>query len=134
MKLELRTLTFRLRREENDIPRSLVPHRVDERIVGVQDRVTLTFYDGSDDALYVRELFDSVDAAQSKVIGSHVQHDANIDFVETKACSENSTARRFEDRDINRRIRQNNVRGERPRHIALDHHAVAEVGAVCRGE
>ena len=84
----------RLRREEHDVAGRLVPHRVDERIVGVEHRVAFALHDRGDHALHVRELLDGVDAAQSEVVGGDVEHDADV------ASSKPSPARRMPPRAV----------------------------------
>ncbi len=86
------------------------------------------------DTLHVGELLDRVDTAHSQVIGAHIQDDSDINLVESQAGAQESPARSLQYRDVDGRIRENDVRRERSGHVALEHEAILQVRAVSRGE
>src|SRR6476620_4483374 len=134
MQLELGTFSLRLGREKDDVTHAAVAHRIDERIVSIQNCVSFALHYRCDDALHICQLLDCVDSAKSEMISRDIQDDADVALVESQSCAKNSTARCLENSNVHCRIRQDDVRRKRTGHVTLDDNAVAEVRAIGRGE
>src|SRR5678810_104406 len=96
MELKFRTFSLRLGREKDDVTHAAVAHRVDERIVSIQNCVSFALHYRCDDALHICQLLDCVDSAKSEMISRDIQDDADIALVESQSRTKNSAPRCLE--------------------------------------
>src|SRR4030088_2947999 len=93
VRLELLAFTLGPGREEHEVSRSAVAHRVDERIVCIENRVALGLHASRDHALHLGQLLQRVDTAEAEMIGADVQHDTDVHFVETESSPKETATR-----------------------------------------
>src|SRR5437870_136674 len=90
----------------------------DVRIIRVDQRKATILHDFQNECFYISKFFDRFDFLQAKMIFADIGNRSYIALIESEPGSQDAAASSFDDRKVNSRIFQNQLRGPRPRKVA----------------
>src|SRR5690606_7419327 len=109
-------------------------HLIDERVLGIQHRKALLRNRSRNDRFNAREVVERVYIFHSEVIGRNVQDHADVAMIEPKARTNDAAAGSFENADLNRRVLEDKLGGDRAGIVACYDLLIADISSVRCGE
>ena len=120
----------RAQREQDDVLAAVLRHVHAHRVVGVEHRGAALAHGLGHDGLDLGELVEVADVLQAKVVGLHVEHDADVGGLVAEARAQDAASGRLQHGAVHERVAQHDLRRVRAAHVALGDEVAAHVDAV----